>query len=141
VGGLAGINFEDSPGGSLKPLEEQASLIRSIRAAVPELVVNARLDVFIRGVGDIDEAVARGNAYLAAGADCVYPIACPADSIAELAERIDGPVNILVTPEGPHPSELEGLGVARITWGSGLAGVAYAAAVNVATAALVPIGG
>ena len=102
-GGIVGMNFEDSPGGRLLPVEEQAALIGAIRAAVPELVVNARVDVFLRGVGDVDEAVARGNAYLAAGADCVYPIACPADTIAELAQRIDGPVNILLTPNGPQP--------------------------------------
>ena len=141
VGGIAGINFEDSPGGSLRPVEQQAALIREIRTAAPELVLNARVDVFVRGVGDVDEAVERGNAYLAAGADCVYPIACPADSIAELARRIDGPVNILVAPGGPHPSGLAELGVARVTWGSGLAGAAYAAAVSVATAALAPTGG
>ena len=106
-GGIVGINFEDSPGGTLRPAEEQGSLIREIRAAAPELVVNARVDVFLRGVGGVDEAVERGNAYLAAGADCVYPILCPADAIAELVERIDGPVNVLLTPDGPQPDELE----------------------------------
>jgi 2-methylisocitrate lyase-like PEP mutase family enzyme len=135
-GGIVGINFEDSPGGTVRPAEEQASLIREIRAAVPELVVNARVDVFLRGAGGVDEAVERGNAYLAAGADCVYPIVCPADSIAELVERIDGPVNVLLTPTGPQPGELERLGVARVTWGSGLAALAYAEAVRVAAAAL-----
>ena len=135
-GGIAGMNFEDSPGGRLLPVEEQAALIGAIRAAVPELVVNARVDIFVRGVGDVDDAVARGNAYLAAGADYVYPIACPADTIAELAERIDGPVNILLTPNGPGPAELERLGVARAIWGSGLAALAYAEAVRVAAAAL-----
>jgi 2-methylisocitrate lyase-like PEP mutase family enzyme len=135
-GGIAGLNFEDSPGGRLLPVEEQAALIGAIREAVPELVVNARVDVFVRGVGDVDDAVARGNAYLAAGADCVYPIACPAETIAELVQRIDGPVNILLTPNGPSPAELERLGVARVTWGSGLAALAYAEAVRVAAAAL-----
>ena len=138
-GGIVGMNFEDSPGGTLRPAEEQASLIREIRAAVPEFVVNARVDVFLLGGGGsegIDEAVERGNAYLAAGADCVYPILCPADSIAELVERIDGPVNVLLTANGPQPAELERLGVARVTWGAGLAALAYAEAVRVAAAAL-----
>jgi 2-methylisocitrate lyase-like PEP mutase family enzyme len=135
-GGIVGINFEDSPGGTLRPEEEQVSLIREIRAAAPELVVNARIDVFLRGAGSVDEAAERGNAYLAAGADCVYPIVCPTDSIAELVERIDGPVNVLLTPNGPQPDELERLGVARVTWGSGLAALAYAEAVRVVAAAL-----
>jgi len=140
-GGVVGLNFEDSPGGTLRPLQEQAALIREIRAAVPELVVNARVDVFLRGDGGIDEAVERGNAYLAAGADCVYPILCPADSIAELVQRIDGPLNVILTSNGPQPGELERLGVARVTWGAGLAALAYAEAVRVAAAALAQSGG
>ncbi|MFL5963038.1 MAG: isocitrate lyase/phosphoenolpyruvate mutase family protein [Gaiellaceae bacterium] len=134
--GLVGINFEDSTGDGHVQLEEQVAMIRAIREAVPELVVNARVDVFLRETGGIDEAVERGNAYLAAGADCVYPIACPVAAVADLARRIDGPINVLVIPGMPEPYELQNLGVARMTWGSGLARIAYAEAVRVAAAAL-----
>jgi 2-methylisocitrate lyase-like PEP mutase family enzyme len=133
--GLAGINFEDSTDDGHVPLEEQVAMIRAIREAVPELVINARVDVFVRNIGGIDEAVERGNAYLAAGADCVYPIACPVTAVADLASRIDGPINVLVIPGMPEPHELQKLGVARMTWGSGLASAAYAEAVRVAAAA------
>jgi 2-methylisocitrate lyase-like PEP mutase family enzyme len=133
--GLAGINFEDSTDDGHVPLEEQVAMIRAIREAVPELVINARVDVFVRKIGGIDEAVERGNAYLAAGADCVYPIACPVTAVADLAGRIDGPINVLVIPGMPEPHELQKLGVARMTWGSGLANAAYAEAVRVAAAA------
>jgi 2-methylisocitrate lyase-like PEP mutase family enzyme len=133
--GLAGINFEDSTDDGHVPLEEQVTMIRAIREAVPELVINARVDVFVRKIGGIDEAVERGNAYLAAGADCVYPIACPVTAVADLAGRIDGPINVLVIPGMPEPHELQKLGVARMTWGSGLANAAYAEAVRVAAAA------
>jgi len=133
--GLAGINFEDSTDDGHVPLEEQVAMIRAIREAVPELVINARVDVFVRNIGGIDEAVERGNAYLAAGADCVYPIACPVTAVADLAGRIDGPINVLVIPGMPEPHELQKLGVARMTWGSGLASAAYAEAVRVAAAA------
>lgn len=133
--GLAGINFEDSTDDGHVPLEEQVAMIRAIREAVPELVINARVDVFVRNIGGIDEAVKRGNAYLAAGADCVYPIACPVTAVADLAGRIDGPINVLVIPGMPEPHELQKLGVARMTWGSGLASAAYAEAVRVAAAA------
>jgi 2-methylisocitrate lyase-like PEP mutase family enzyme len=133
--GLAGINFEDSTDDGHVPLEEQVAMIRAIREAVPELVINARVDVFVRKIGGIDEAVERGNAYLAAGADCVYPIACPVTAVADLASRIDGPINVLVIPGMPEPHELQKLGVARMTWGSGLASAAYAEAVRVAAAA------
>ena len=43
---------------------------------------------------------------------------------------------VLVIPGMPEPHELQSLGVARMTWGSGLATVAYAEAVRVAAAAL-----
>ena len=98
-GGLVGINFEDSPGDVLKDVDEQAASISAIRAAVPDLVINARVDTFLVGNGDLEDAVSRANAYLSAGADCVYPIFCPASAIAELAGRIDGPINILLTPQ------------------------------------------
>src|SRR5712691_7523104 len=75
--GLVGINFEDSTSEGLVPLDEQVAAISAIHEAVPELVVNARVDVFLHSDGEVDEAVRRANAYLAAGADCTYPILCP----------------------------------------------------------------
>ena len=135
--GLAGINVEDSTRQGLVSRQEQVAVLREIRAAVPELVVNARVDVFLGiGRGDVDEAVERANAYLAAGADCTYPILAPVVSIAELARRIDGPVNVIATKDTPSPSDLQELGVARMTWGSGLATAAYDEAVRIAAAAL-----
>ena len=129
--GLVGINFEDSTGAGLVPLDEQTAAIAAIREAEPELVVNARVDVFLRSGGDVDEAVERANAYLAAGADCAYPILCPPVSIPELASRINGPMNVIADRGVPGPAELQELGVARLTWGGGLAAVAYDAAVRV----------
>jgi 2-methylisocitrate lyase-like PEP mutase family enzyme len=134
--GLVGMNFEDSTDDGHVPLDEQVAMIRAIREAVPQLVLNARVDVFIRETGGVEEAVERGNAYLAAGADCIYPIACPVSAVADLARRIDGPINVLVIAGMPEPYELQKLGVARMTWGSGLATAAYAEAVRVAAAAL-----
>lgn len=134
--GLVGINFEDSPGDALLAPEEQVAHIAAIRAAVPPLVINARVDVFLNGSGELDEAVERGNAYLRAGADCVYPIFCPPAAIADLASRIDGPVNVLAVRGVPEPFELQALGVARMTWGAGLAHAAYAEAARIVGAAL-----
>jgi 2-methylisocitrate lyase-like PEP mutase family enzyme len=134
--GLVGINFEDSTDDGPVALDEQVTAIRAIRDAVPELFINARVDVFLRAIGGVDEAVERGNAYLGAGADCIYPIACPVAAVADLARRIDGPVNVLVIPGLPEPHELQKLGVARLTWGSGLASLAYAEAARVAGTAL-----
>jgi 2-methylisocitrate lyase-like PEP mutase family enzyme len=134
--GLVGINFEDSTDAGLVPLDEQVAAIREIRRAVPDLVLNARVDVFVRRAGAVDDAVERANTYLAAGADCVYPIACPVEDVGDLARRIDGPINVLVVPGLPEPYELQSLGVARLTWGSALAAAAYAEAARFAAAAL-----
>jgi 2-methylisocitrate lyase-like PEP mutase family enzyme len=134
--GLVGINFEGSPADVLLPVEEQVAHIAAIRAAVPSLVINARVDVFVNGSGDVDEAVERATAYLGAGADCVYPILCPPATIADLASRIGGPNNVLAERNVPHPADLQALGVARMTWGGGLARSAYAEAARIAAAAL-----
>lgn len=134
--GVVGMNFEDSTASGLVEIDEQVAAVRAIREAVPELVLNARVDVYLEQAGGVDEAVERANAYLAAGADCAYPIFCPADHIADLARRIDGPVNVLVRPGVPPPAELQALGVARLTWGSGLSQLAYAEAARIAAEAL-----
>lgn len=128
--GVAGLNLEDKAG----PPEEHIERIRAVRAEVgQELVVNARTDVLLEGTGGVDEAVARGNAYLAAGADCIFPIGVSdRAAIAALAERIDGPINVLAGSGTPPIAELERLGVARVTFGSGLTRAAYGAAVRAA---------
>jgi 2-methylisocitrate lyase-like PEP mutase family enzyme len=130
--GVAGCNLEDTDhrGGGLVDVTRQAEWLARVRAAataagVP-LVVNARVDVFVRGRGQpehelVDEAVRRGRAYLAAGADCVYPIfAGDPATITRLVTELDGPVNVLARPGVPGPGRLAALGVARVSYGSGL---------------------
>ena len=134
--GAAGMNLEDSRADVLLPLDEQVEIIRAVRAAAPELVLNARVDVFITGGSDVAAAIERGNAYLAAGADCVYPIVSPFDAVGALAAGIAGPVNVNVSPYEPPLAELKRLGVARVTFGPGLARVALDEASRLAAAAL-----
>jgi 2-methylisocitrate lyase-like PEP mutase family enzyme len=134
--GAAGMNLEDSRGGELEPLDRQAELIRAVRSAAPELVLNARIDVFLAGARDVAEAIERGNAYLEAGADCVYPIAAPFDTIGALTSGIGGPVNIGADAVDPRLDELEQLGVRRVSFGPGLATRALAEAARLAGAAL-----
>jgi 2-methylisocitrate lyase-like PEP mutase family enzyme len=113
------------------------AIIAAARTAAPELVVNARIDTFIRGDGEVAHAVERGNTYLAAGADCVYPIgAAPFSAIDMLVRGIDDPINILVSAAEPLLDELERLGVARVTFGWGFAGVALAESARLAALAL-----
>ena len=112
--GAVGMNFEDA----LRPLEEHAADVRAIKQAVPELILNARTDVFLRGSKDPEEAIERANAYLEAGADCAYVIGVSdLEVIARLSRGIDGPINVLVEVESPPLAELEKLGVRRVTFG------------------------
>lgn len=130
--GVVGMNFEDSTGGALVSVDAQVAAIREIKAAVPGLVLNARVDVFLMGSGEIDEAVERANAYLAAGADCTYPYSERFEPVPELARRINGPINVVLEEGMPSPRELEQVGVARATWGGRLAKYAYREAHRIA---------
>ncbi|MHA6628863.1 isocitrate lyase/PEP mutase family protein [Pseudonocardia sichuanensis] len=127
--GAVGCNLEDSDArtGELVPVEEQARLLADVRAAAPELVINARVDALIHGSGSreerIQDAVRRGQAYAAAGADCVYPLIADRLDLAEVRVLVDGiglPVNLAFLPGGPSLAELAAAGVARISFGPGL---------------------
>ncbi len=136
--GAAGINLEDSPGRRGEALfapEVQAERINAARRAVQatggDLVINARTDVFLLGVGApetrLAEAVRRANLYRAAGADCLFvPGVIDAATIAALVHAIDGPLNIMAMPGAPSIAELGALGVARVSVGPALAQAALA---------------
>ncbi len=115
--GAVGLNLEDGNG----PADAHCDRIAAVRAAVPELVLNARTDVFIGGSNDPDDAIERANAYLAAGADCAFAIGlADGATIERLVQAIAGPLNVLATKDSPPVVELERLGVRRISLGSGL---------------------
>jgi 2-methylisocitrate lyase-like PEP mutase family enzyme len=66
------------------------------------------------------ETVRRANAFLEAGADCVFvPGVTDAETISALAREVAGPLNVLAGPGSPSTSELAGLGVRRVSVGSG----------------------
>lgn len=130
--GAVGINIEDSTkhgGQSLVDISYQVALLKAIRELASSmdipLVINARTDVYLLPTGDpasrFQEAVQRANAYREAGADCFFPIGLSdAQTIANLVQAINGPINILVSHATPSIPELARLGVARISFGSGL---------------------
>ncbi|GGU83320.1 carboxyvinyl-carboxyphosphonate phosphorylmutase [Streptomyces filipinensis] len=128
--GAVGCNLEDSDGGVLKDPREQADFLAEVRtAAADALFVNARIDTFVHGDRDPERAMERAALYVAAGADCVYPILAPADVLPLLRAGIQGPVNInaRLDGEGPSPAELGALGATRVTFASGLQRKATAA--------------
>ncbi|MDG9722307.1 isocitrate lyase/PEP mutase family protein [Streptomyces sp. DH41] len=120
--GAVGCNLEDSADGVLKDPHEHAEWLAEVRAAAGDrLFVNARVDTFVRGVDDPEAAIERAALYVAAGADCVYPIFAPVGVLPSLRAGIQGPVNVGALPgEGPSPAELGELGATRVTFGPGL---------------------
>ncbi|MFE5819835.1 isocitrate lyase/phosphoenolpyruvate mutase family protein [Streptomyces sp. NPDC056479] len=126
--GAVGCNLEDSEGGALKAPRAHADWLSEVRhAAADRLFVNARIDTFIRAREGADpkeateQAIERAALYVAAGADCVYPIGAPVDVLPLLRSGIKGPVNVHGTVSGdPSSTELGELGATRITFGPGL---------------------
>jgi 2-methylisocitrate lyase-like PEP mutase family enzyme len=124
--GAVGCNLEDTrhPDGGLVDPDRQAERIAALRSA-GDLVVNARVDVAANGPDDaaaLAAAVDRAHRYLAAGADCVYPIKLrdPALLGAFVEAVRPAPVNALYLPGSATLAELAKLGVARISLGPGL---------------------
>ncbi|WP_084959482.1 isocitrate lyase/PEP mutase family protein [Thermoactinospora rubra] len=121
--GAVGCNLEDSDPRTETMVDPgaQAAFLAEVRAADPNLVINARVDTYLYGSRTRQEAVQRARAYLEAGADCVYPIGlADAEEIRAFVAEVGGPVNILFRPGAPSLADLAGLGVARISYGHGL---------------------
>jgi 2-methylisocitrate lyase-like PEP mutase family enzyme len=128
--GAVGLNLEDATDDPAQPLVElplQLERLRAMKAAALKtgvlLVVNARTDVYLAKVGDestrYDEALRRLIAYRDAGADCVFlPGIADRETIERIVRDTQCPVNILVGPGSPSISELQALGVARVSIGS-----------------------
>jgi 2-methylisocitrate lyase-like PEP mutase family enzyme len=125
--GAVGINLEDMTGdeeSTQVPIEQQAKIIRRIRESVPELVVNARTDIFLMNIGKEESrfagALERFEAYGEAGAHCVFaPGLKNATLIRQLTAALKTPLNILAGPGFPTVKEMKELGVKRISLGSG----------------------
>ncbi|MBI2168910.1 MAG: isocitrate lyase/phosphoenolpyruvate mutase family protein [Actinobacteria bacterium] len=130
--GASGCNFEDSDhrgSGVLVDLDAQAERIAGLRAACldqgTDLVINARIDVYVRQVGEPAEraalALERARAYVDAGADCVFPIGISAEAdITTLVEGAGAPVNVYMHAGSPPLLRLAELGIARVSFGSAL---------------------
>lgn len=122
--GAVGANLEDG----MRPLDQavqavEASIAAAQREGVP-IVINARTDTHLidTGLSDgarLEEAIRRGQAFLDAGADCVFVPGCTDEAeIRQLVEAFDrGHLSLLGVPDLPEPAALQDLGVARVSYG------------------------
>jgi 2-methylisocitrate lyase-like PEP mutase family enzyme len=129
--GAVGMNLEDGDEGRpdfLVNINRQKGIIRAVlevgKAAGISFVLNARTDILLYGIGPAETRVARAiahlNAYRDAGAPSLFaPGVKDKETIAELARGLAGPLNILATVGTPPVEELQRLGVARVSVGSG----------------------
>ncbi len=130
--GAIGMNLEDVTGDDESSQVDTALQVEKIRAirkttqsiGVP-FVLNARTDIYLLPIGPeatrFERTVERLRAYRDAGADCLFaPGLYDRETIAKLVSAVEAPINILVNPAGPPMAELEKIGVARVSAGSGI---------------------
>lgn len=126
--GLAGLHLEDQQmpkrcghlnGKALISTEEMVAKIRAAKSACrdPAFVIIARTDA--RGVDGFDAAVSRAEAYLAAGADLIFPEALEtAEEFARFRQLVPAPLLANMTEFGKGPllsvAELAKMGYAAV---------------------------
>jgi 2-methylisocitrate lyase-like PEP mutase family enzyme len=127
--GAAGMNLEDTDHhrgqpGLIDP-DVQAERLAAVKAAARhegvDLVLNARVDTFIRRQGtpeeQLEEGLRRARLYLEAGADCIYPIILSDEAMIAEFVRAAGTLNITMRRGGPLSLErVASLGVRRVSY-------------------------
>lgn len=139
--GAVGCNIEDAGGRTGNDLFDIHQACDTVSEAKEisgdDFFINARTDTYLTGHPHaLKESILRGNAYVDAGADCVFiPGVKAINDIVTLVNEIDAPVNILAGV-GENPltvHELKDCGVKRISTGGSLARHAFGALENALT--------
>jgi 2-methylisocitrate lyase-like PEP mutase family enzyme len=135
--GAVGGSIEDyDRGGELYSLdhavERVAAAVEAAQALSFPFTLTARAENHIRGNPDLDDTIARLQAYDRAGADVLYaPGLRNGEEIRAVCEAVSKPVNVLARP-GLSMSEITEAGGQRVSVGGGLAFVGVAAMVEAA---------
>jgi 2-methylisocitrate lyase-like PEP mutase family enzyme len=124
--GAVGGSIEDyDPAGGLYPVDvavsRLAAAVQAARVLDFPFVVTGRAENHIRGNPDLEDTVARLQAYEAAGADVLYaPGLASVEEIRAVCEAVSRPVNVLARPHLTL-SDIAGAGARRISLGGALA--------------------
>lgn len=126
--GAVGINLEDG-GGDPARLAAKIEAIRARLGSTP-LFVNARTDVYLRGLATgavaVAETIARLRRYAAAGADGGFvPGLLDADQARAIASGVDLRINVMARPGLAPLDALRAAGVRRVSVGPWLFYRAY----------------
>lgn len=135
--GAAGCSIEDwNPAtNAIDPVDVAAERVRAAAdgAAASGIVLTARCENHLHGVSDLDDTIARLQAYVGAGAEVVYaPGLVDVGQISAVVAATAVPVNVLILPGGPSVAQLADAGVRRISTGSLLSRIAHGAMVAAA---------
>ncbi|GAA2591024.1 isocitrate lyase/phosphoenolpyruvate mutase family protein [Actinomadura fulvescens] len=132
--GIAGVNLEDGlADGTVRPVGHLVAVIEAVKAAAPEVFLNARTDLFWLGKGSRDETLERTNAYADAGADGVFvPGVSADDDVRALVQGTPLPLNVLHLPGRTDFTRMGELGARRVSCGSLLYRAALRTALNTA---------
>jgi 2-methylisocitrate lyase-like PEP mutase family enzyme len=136
--GLAGCSVEDFTGSQDEPIYPLEAAVQRVAAAVQaagsQIVLTARAENLLHGRDDLDDTIARLQAFEQAGAAVLFaPGLREADDIKRVVEAVGRPVNVLALPGAPTVPELAKLGVSRISVGGALAFAALGTLVEAAT--------
>jgi 2-methylisocitrate lyase-like PEP mutase family enzyme len=138
--GLAGFSIEDYTGNMDDPIYEIGLASERIAAAAEvahrgpaHVVLTGRCENHIRGRTDLNDTIARLQAYERAGADVLFaPGLREVEDIRAVVASVNSPVNVLAIPGAPSVGELGELGVSRISVGGAFAFVGIGAVVEAA---------
>ena len=135
--GLAGGSIEDATGRSDNPIYDLGLAVERVRAAVEvtkalpfPFMLTARCENYLVGRADLNDTIARLQAYQEAGAQVLYaPGLSTKEDIAAVVASVDRPVNVLMPLQGVrfNLAELSELGVKRVSVGSALSRAALGA--------------
>jgi 2-methylisocitrate lyase-like PEP mutase family enzyme len=135
--GAVGGSIEDyDPDGTIYELaqavERMAAAAEAARALGFPFVLTGRAENHIRGNPDLDDTIARLQAYEGAGADVLYaPGLRTVEEIRAVCDALSKPVNVLALP-GLTVAEVTEAGAQRISVGGGLTWIAAKALADAA---------
>ncbi|WEX09436.1 isocitrate lyase/phosphoenolpyruvate mutase family protein [Chelativorans sp. AA-79] len=130
--GLAGCSIEDSTGDPAKPIYDFSQAVERVTAAVEaaralkrDFVFTARAENFLHGRLDLDDTIARLQAFEKAGADVLYaPGLSDIEQVRVICQAVTRPVNVLAVASFTVRDVAEA-GAKRISLGSKLTNLAF----------------
>ena len=130
--GVAGLSIEDRDGQKFYPLDVAVQRIKAARQAIDasgeNVILVGRCEAYLMATLNMDEVIARLQAYGDAGADCLYaPGLKTLAQFGKIVQSVTKPVNANLTGTGLSVADMASVGVRRVSVGAALAKATYGA--------------